>query len=138
MGSTPLSDADDDVLDGITASGYSGDKPGLDFLQRARRLCRIDGFDVDEAGLLDERRKTLAKASTQGAGEANERRGRYVVDPGARTVAPAAQGATRISAGIEFEAAGAADSSLQRSPRAPLSFLGSSYFLILFFVEFAN
>ena len=70
MSTTPFSDAYDDVLDGITAPGYSADKPWLDYLQRARKLCGIDGFDVGEASVLDELRKTLAKASLKGTGEA--------------------------------------------------------------------
>jgi len=70
MSTTPFSDAYDDVLDGLSAPGFSTDKPWLDYLARARKLCRIDGFDIGEASLLDELRKTLSKAAAKGSGEA--------------------------------------------------------------------
>lgn len=68
--STPFSDAYDDVLDGVSASGFSIDSPWADYLVRARKLCRIDGFDIGQASLLEDLRKTLSKAVAKGTGEA--------------------------------------------------------------------
>ena len=70
MSSSPFSDAYADVVAGLASRDFSTEKAWADTLKRARKLCAADGFDVGEAALPGDFRKTLAKAAAKGTTEA--------------------------------------------------------------------
>jgi len=67
---TRFSEAYTEVLAGLASKQFSSDKEWQSFITRARKLAGTEGFDVNEASLVDDLRKYLRKADAKGSNEA--------------------------------------------------------------------
>jgi hypothetical protein len=59
-----------EIVSGLASRAFSADSDWSKLVVRARKLAAVDGFDVGEAGVVDDLRKKLEKGAVNGVGEA--------------------------------------------------------------------